>query len=158
MEWLNPSENLSIQHALNVGKHRGPNTHYNLDGYDPTTHTGYEFQGCLHHRCQVCYPDTKHPLTKQSSKELYTLTKKKETLLIWECQFRKLIQTNRELAQFFEWLRHSAQNSTQSPFLVVQQLQQNYHCVTGDEKIKYMDFTSLYPYVDEYIENPIGDP
>ena len=103
---MNPSENLSIQHDLNVGKHRGPNTHYNLDGYDgydgydPTTHTGYEFQGCLHHGYQVCYPDTKHPLTKQSSKESYTLTKKKETLLIWECQFRKLIQTNRELAQF----------------------------------------------------------
>ena len=106
-EWLNPSENLSIQHALNVGEHRVPN--YNLDGYDPTTHTGYEFQGCLYHGCQVCYPDTKHPLTKQSSKELYTLTKKKEMLVnskgnnyecIWECQFRKLIQTNRELAQF----------------------------------------------------------
>ena len=78
LEWLNPSENLSIQHALNVGKRRLSNTHYKLDGYDPTTHTGYEFQGSLYHGCLFCYPDTKHLLKK---KKLYTLTKMKETML-----------------------------------------------------------------------------
>ena len=33
-------------------------------------------------------------------------------------------------------------------------MQQNYNCVTGDEKIEYMDFISLYPYVDKCSKNP----
>ena len=37
-------------------------------------------------------------------------------------------------------------------------MQQNYNYVTEDEKIEYMDFISLYPYVDKCSENPIGHP
>ena len=62
LEWLIHSQNLWIPHALNVDEHRIPNTQYLLQA-----HTGYEFQGCLYHGCQVCYPDTKRPLTNQSS-------------------------------------------------------------------------------------------
>ncbi len=33
-----------------------------------------------------------------------------------------------------------------------------YHKCSGNEKIKYNDFTSLYPYVQKYCRYPIGQP
>ena len=33
-----------------------------------------------------------------------------------------------------------------------------YHRIIGDERIKYVDITSLYPFVQKYCEYPIGHP
>ena len=45
-----------IQHSRKVGEHRIPGTHYAVDGYDPQTHTVYEFYGCFWHGCRTCQP------------------------------------------------------------------------------------------------------
>ena len=83
LQWLNVSEHLSIQHALNSREHQVPGSKYKLDGYDRVTLTAYEFNGCLFHGCPQCFPDRQmqHPLTRQSYEELFTLTRKKESLL-----------------------------------------------------------------------------
>ena len=102
LEWRARVDNVTIQHALNVGEKSIPGTCYKLDGYCEETNTVYEYHGCVFHGCPVCFSDnrkdTYHPLTKQSLSELYALTLKKKAYLqnlgmkyvcIWDHEFQK---------------------------------------------------------------------
>ena len=99
LEWMAKRDGVNIQHALNIGEKSLPGTRYKLDGYCQETNTAYEFHGCVFHGCPTCYPDGDgvHPLTKQSMKELYTVTEKKKAYIeslgmkyvcVWEHQFQ----------------------------------------------------------------------
>ena len=85
LEWRACFDNVTIQHALNVGEKSIPGTRYKLDSYCEETNTVYEYHGCVFHGCPVCFSDnredTYHPLTKQSLSALYALTMKKKTYL-----------------------------------------------------------------------------
>ena len=78
-------DNVTIQHALNVGEKSIPGTRYKLDRYCEEKNMVYEYHGCVFHGCPVCFPDNRqdryHPLTKQSLSELHALTRKKEASL-----------------------------------------------------------------------------
>jgi hypothetical protein len=113
LEWVMKEKNIHIQHALNGGEVKVAGIRYRLDGYCATTHTAYEFHGCLYHGCPTCYPtgrsDFVHPRTKQSMEELYALTLRKKTALrslgyaykcIWEHEFADLVDANAITAQF----------------------------------------------------------
>ncbi|KAL5018344.1 hypothetical protein ScPMuIL_004066, partial [Solemya velum] len=80
LSWRAKKDNIHIQHALNGGEKRLLGTRYKLDGYCEQTNTCYEYNGDVYLGCPVCFKDedTRHPLTGQSMKELYTLTLKKK--------------------------------------------------------------------------------
>ncbi len=106
-KWLYHIEttlNVKLQHALNDGEHKIPNTKYKVDGYHQETNTCYEFHGCFWHGCIKCFDQDKiNPISKLSYKKLYEKTLIREEYIklqgynlvtVWECDFRKLIKLN----------------------------------------------------------------
>lgn len=163
---------LHIRHALNGGEVTVPGTKYRLDGYCKETNTAYEFHGCLWHGCRHCYPDrrqqTKVPRTKQSLEELHTLTLKKERYLksqgmkyacIWEHEFNRLLQNNEKARVFVQNLDLQQRLDPRDSFFGgrTNAVKLKHHVQEG-EKIRYVDFTSLYPYVNKYCKYPLKEP
>ena len=87
MEWLKRQESQLgrlLQHARNQGKFRIPGTHCTVDGYDNTTHTVYEFNGCYWHGCPRCHPqrqETHARLLGRTMEDAYHTTKAKVQFL-----------------------------------------------------------------------------
>ena len=112
--------------------------------------------------------DTYHPLTKQSLTELYALTMKKKAYLenlgmkyvcIWDHEFHKLKNQNVELKQFIKQLDLMDRLDPRESFFGGRtNANQLYYQTSEQEKIKYMDFTSLYPWVNKYCQYTVGHP
>ena len=153
-----------IQHALtDRGEHRVPGTNYRVDGYCKETRTIYEFLGCLWHGCPKCHPDRERPLAKtnETAQLLYAKTMNRlrhleslgyAVVSIWEHEFRDLdlgdldldVEPRLKLRESFFGGRTNATKL--------------YHEACEGEKIRYVDFTSLYPYINKYSRYPIGHP
>jgi hypothetical protein len=93
--------NISIQHALNGGEYKIPNTKYYVDGFCKDTNTVYEFHGDVFHGNPLLYQSDErcHPYNKNvTAGELLNKTIKKEqklkqlgynVVIIWESDFDK---------------------------------------------------------------------
>ena len=89
-EQLLPKEGASadrIRHVRNGGEQsvRVGMDSYFVDGYDRSTRTVYEFQGCLYHGCPRCYHnrDAKHyAVPDRTVEELYRATLNKRLTLL----------------------------------------------------------------------------
>ena len=121
IQWLeylqSRAVNQYIQHVLNRGEKKIPNTNYKVDGFSVETNTIFEYLGCLWHACKVCFPDnrqiTKHPRTGQPMEKLYALTMIKKSRLIelgysyvsiWEHDWLKQVKGSDEIRSFIEQL------------------------------------------------------
>ena len=136
------------------------------------TNTAYEFHGCVFHGCAQCFStdieETKHPLTQQSMSELYALTQKKKAYVesqgmkyvcISEHEFREIRQTNPELRQFLQSSDVTDRLDPRDSFFGGRtNASQLYNKAKETEQIKYVDFTSLYPFVNKTSECPVGHP
>ena len=172
LEWVSRCEGVKIQHALNGGEVRLPGTRYKLDGYCQETNTAYEFHGCVFHGCPRCFPEdreeTKHPLTRQSMSELYALTMKKKSYIeekgmkyvcMWEHEFREIYQNDPELRHYLQNLDITdGLDPGESFFGGRTNASQLYYRTKETEQIKYVDFTSLYPWVNKTCQYPVGHP
>ena len=172
LEWMSRRDGVIIQHALNGGEVHLPGTKYKLDGFCHVTNTAFEYHGCLFHGCLTCLPsdreETKHPLTQQPMSELYALTLKKKNYIeslgmkyvcIWEHEFREQCQTNPELREFLQGLDLTDRLDPRDSFFGGRTNTSRLHYKTTEsEQIKYVDFTSLYPWVNKYCEYPVGHP
>ena len=172
LEWVSRRDNIKIRHALNGGEIRLPGTRYRLDGYSYETNTAFEYQGCVYHGCPRCFPEdteeTKHPLTQQSMSELYALTMKKKSYIeslgmkyvcIWEHEFRETYRNNPELRHYLQNLDITDRlDPRESCFGGRTNASQLYYRTKEDEKIEYVDFTSLYPWVNKNCQYPLGHP
>lgn len=162
-----------IQHALNEGEQRLPNSKYKLDGYCRETNTAYEFHGCLWHGCPTCYSQSEKrrirvPRTNQTLDELYALTRKKERFIkslgmtlvtMWEHEFEQLLLENREVSDFAASLDiQDRLNPREAFFGGRTNAAKLYHKVGEGEKIHYLDFCSLYPSVNKYCKYPCKHP
>ena len=109
-----------------------------------------------------------NPYKKQTMGNLYKLTKQKEKTIrglgynyieIWEHEWDDLVKTNKHVAEFVK------SEDIQQPLMPRDALYGGrtnasklfYHCEEG-EKIRYLDFTSLYQYVQKTCKYPIGVP
>ena len=144
-----------------------------VDGFDETTQTVYEFNGCFFHGCLRCYPKQRNSVSRlrgdRSFHECYDATQKKKQTLVeagyqviteWECEWDREVKDNPDLQVFLD----------QHP--LVEPLQPRdaffggrtnavrlHHCVTNEhETIKYQDVTSLYPWVNKYATYPVSHP
>ena len=172
LEWRALTDHVHIQHALNEGEKKIPGTRYKLDGYCEETHTAYEYHGCVFHGCPVCFPDkredTYHPLTNQSLNELYALTLKKKAYLeqlgmkyvcIWDHDFKKLKDENEELKECIAQLDVADRLDPRESFFGGRtNASQLYYKTKEHEQVRYVDFTSLYPWVNKYCRYPVGHP
>ena len=170
LKWLAytaQNNNLSIRHSRNFGEqHIGE---YRVNGYHVESNTVYKFHGCLWHGCIRCYArDTINPVNQQSMQDLHQRTLEKTRYLkgqnynveeIWECDVKRELHVNPEIKTYFNnfqiveplELRHAFYGGCTNATKLFHQCQ-------PDEKIHYVDFTSLYPWCNKYSEYPLGHP
>ncbi|XP_070548560.1 uncharacterized protein [Ptychodera flava] len=159
LEWLAYKKNVNIQHVYNGGEKKIDR--YWLDGYDEANNTAYEMHGCYYHGCPRCYEDDDIVNTKleKTMGDLYQCILDKMRFLrtngfnvieMWECDFKRDIHENQDLQEFIKSL------DLQEPLYHRDALYGGrtnatrlYHECEGNEEIHYVDFTSLYPYVNK---------
>ena len=172
LQWLNfiaSNENIFIQSNGNTGEYRvGP---YHLDGICETNKTIYEFYGCYWHGCKKCFSygswnSTRnytmgylHFATMERHDRLRRLMPGYRIVEKWECEFDAESKQDIHFGQFIsnntiiEALkpRDALYGGRTNAF-------QLYYKCKANEKIKYYDFTSLYPAVQKQEVYPIGHP
>ena len=167
---------IHIQHALNENGEKvikvNQKTTYRLDGYCAVTNTVYESHGCRFHGCPKCFQegrqDIKDPRTNQSLEALYALTLKKRRYLetrgmryveMWEHDFQAQLKTDVDLQVFIKTLDIESRLDLRNSFFGGRTNACRLHYKTQeDEKVEYVDFTSLYPFINETKQYPVGHP
>lgn len=162
-----------IAHAGNEGErkiHTPARTMY-VDGYDRTTGTVYEFHGCLWHGCPRCFhkrSSKSRPNPDRTMEEMYEATCAKSNLLRtmgymviekWECDFDKESTANTALADFLSTLEMVDPLNPRDAFFGGRTgAAKLYHKVdeTKGEQIRYVDVTSLYPFINKYGTYPLA--
>ncbi|KAK5643501.1 hypothetical protein RI129_007346 [Pyrocoelia pectoralis] len=143
-----------------------------VDGFCAETNEVFEFYGCYYHGCPKCFKHVRNtPLTDSTIETLeyrYEATLAKSSRIkelgytvveMWECDFRRLMTD--------EMLNYTESHPL-TLYLPLNPRDAFYGGRTGNaksfyktkegEKIKYVDFTSLYPYVNKYGKYPLGHP
>ena len=161
-----------IRHVRNGGEQsvRTLTNIYFVDGFDPVTRTVYEFHGCLYHGCPLCYPNRQaknYATPDRSVEELYqaTLSKRMELLqqgftvvTMWECQWDSLVKKDEAVKQFLASLQLVPPLEPREAFFGGRTEGITLHAVAGEEEIRYVDITSLYPWVNKTSTYPVGHP
>ena len=164
-----------IRHSCNGGEVRvlTPVQSYFVDGYDDSTQTVYEFHGCLWHGCPNCFPDrTKYSKLNRDRtfQEMYEATRAKENIIrtsgytlkvLWECQWDWLVKEDVDLQAFLSNLELVKPLEPRDAFFGGRTNAASlYHKTDTEvgEEIKYVDVTSLYPWVNANGEYPVGHP
>ena len=171
LEWMAEQSAIHIQHALNhSGEYRIPGTNYRVDGYCQTTNTVYEYLGCLWHGCPDCYVDRTQtlPKTKEMPDLLLSKTESRtrelkalgyNVITVWEHAFKELMKESEPLRNFAEGLDVTSRLDMRDSFFGGRTNATKLHYeATSDEEVRYVDFTSLYPYVNKYSRYPVGHP
>ena len=144
-----------------------------MDGYDVTSGIVYEFHGYLFHGCPKCYP-TRNQVSKlnpdRTVQEMYEATLAKTALLRamgytviekWECDWDREIKTNANLNEFVSKLDIVEPLEPREAFFGgrtnAATLYHKAHEKLG-EQIRYVDVTSLYPFINKYGKYPVGHP
>jgi hypothetical protein len=167
LKYLANSRKINIRHALNGNEFKVGQ--YKLDDYCEETKEMFEFHGCLFHGCLKCFTsETFNPLKRttmglnyQGHCQRIKWIKENKTdfklVEIWECEWDKKIKNDFDLKDF---LREHPLNE---PLQVRDSLYggrvdtiKMYHKCAEDEEIRYIDYTSLYPYIQKYGIFPIG--
>ena len=161
-----------IRHANNGGEQRV--LHFLVDGLDVQNHVVYEFHECLWYGCPRCHPNHRDRHSKlhpdRTIQELYESTQEKHRLLrqhgynhqiMWECDWDREVKSNEDLKQFIaSYEMVEPLNPRDAFFGGRTDAVRLHHVVNKDqgEQIKYVDVTSLYPWVNKTQQYPIGHP
>ena len=177
LKWKNTQQIAGvIAHAFNWGERtlQVGSRRYQVDGFNDTTQTVYEFHGCLWHRCPECFRGSMDKTTRlhpdRTKRELFEATMQKHQQLqthgyrvmaCWECQWDRLRQRP-DVAAFVNSRPFPVPslNPRDAFFGGRTNAVRLWHEIDEDrgEEIRYVDVTSLYPTVNKYDEYPIGHP
>ena len=166
--WLTHQSRVSgqrISHCGNVGEQRIEGRYVDGLGEDGTV---YFFHGCFWHSCERCYPNRSalHPLKGVSHRDVYDNTvaftsslrgKGYDVVEEWECVFRSnmcpMLKQLHQACKQYEPLRprEAFYGGRCESFRL-------YSKPGPGESLKYVDFTSLYPWVNKYCLYPLGHP
>ncbi|XP_072033428.1 uncharacterized protein [Amphiura filiformis] len=174
IRWLNHvsiEEDIEIQHAMNGGEVR-LNGRVTVDGFCSEKRRIYSYHGCLFHGCPDCYDgDTLNPISKKPMAELYriTLFRKQqlesnypgyEIIEMWEHEWKGIwkdlptdVKLQIEVPAHFEPL-----DPRESLYGGRTEATKLFHQVKDGEVIRYLDFTSLYPWCNKYRPYIVGHP
>ena len=166
-----PSHRQYIQHVRNAGEYRIHGTTFLVDGYCQDTNTVYEFQGCFTHGCPHCYPNRHEKHVRhydRTMQDVYETTQQKikqlralgyHVLEMWGCDWRRLKATSPDLQTFVDSLESTEPLNPRDAFCGGRtNAVKLYHRVTPGQKIHYIDYTSLYPWVNKTCVYPKGHP
>ena len=164
----------SIAHAGNRGEQlidHGPLRRFRVDGYDASTKTIFEFHGCFYHGCLTHFPHRlqKHPYHEgktmgevregtahkiQQLRELgYTVKE------CWECEWNVRKKIDPEIQTFVEQLQIDQPLNPRDAFFGGRTNACTLHFkAEPHQQIRYVDMTSLYPYVNKNSVYPVGHP
>ena len=139
----------------------------------------FEYNGCNYHGCPKCYPDPSipacHDLTMPMG-ELYNNWLAKESYLrslgfdvevTWGCELEAMRQQDpildefiRNRLEYYASLKAVGNIRLRDALFGGRTNNVKFHCAADgvDSEIKYVDFTSLYPYVVSKMSYPIGHP
>lgn len=133
-----------------------------VDGFCEETNTVYQFHGCFYHGCETCFDRSSYNMVNNET--FFTLrerTRKFTRQLMaagynvvekWECECNEekrfsQFELKEKRDEFFNFLplnpRDALYGGRTSTFCLT------YDKLNPDEKIKYYDFTSLYPFVQK---------
>ena len=164
-----------IQHAKNKGEqtlliHGKPVL---VDGYNPTTRTVYEFHGCFFHGCPACFPNRRVQIRmhdRQTMHDLYLRTQARDRAILqsgyslqtmWECEWKRLKASSEDIQGFVDGLGLVDRLEPRDAFYGGRTEAVTMHAVADPdqgESIQYLDFTSLYPFVNKNCTYPVGHP
>ena len=166
-----------IRHARNGGEQRvvaGVDSYW-VDGYDPVTRTVYEFHGCLWHGCRKCYKGERDIKTSVNAdrtlNEVYVATQVKIQTLraggytvvqMWECDWKKQLEDKTsDASMFVNSLTLADPLQPREAFFGGRTGAVALYAIIDESKgevIRYLDVTSLYPWVNKTAKYPIGHP
>ena len=156
LKYISIQANIQIEHSRNGGEKRIGRI--KLDGWCESTQTAYEFHGCMYHGCPKCYTDvTFNAVLHESMGTTYQrhcarINKLKDmnvTLVeIWECEYDQRLKNDRYFAQYVKTQRNIKPPLVPRDALIgVMLLQAGAISLFYKGRAGYIDFTSLYPYV-----------
>ena len=144
-----------------------------IDGY---TYTGiaFEFLGCYYHGCDMCGPGDREKLAEVEKRRRYLEKFNLKTIFIRECEWNTYVEErgrnyDAEKAAFYK-MRYNFHkiNHKQDRYAIPRKalhggrtnnIKFSYTIdPNNNEKLMYLDFTSLYPYVLSRREFPFGHP
>jgi DNA polymerase type B, organellar and viral len=165
LEWENEKENGDIIYEKVL-----PDCGLQVDGYIPGKRTIYEFLGCYYHGCPECFlnrnsKDYNQLLGNRYENTLYKIKflqkLKYSVITMWECKFRDILKKDKALNSKLNSLPRILYSILEPRDSIcggrVEIFKAYYKC-KSNEKIKYLDFTSLYPYVNKFGKYPIKHP
>ncbi|GBN55848.1 hypothetical protein AVEN_260642-1 [Araneus ventricosus] len=136
-----------------------------VDGYCEETKTVFEFHGCFFHGCEVCFNrDDINPVSKIPMWALLKKTKERAAKIrssgfnlkeMWEHDFLRMKRNDISLKEFRSQLEIVERMNPRDAFYVGRTTATR---LSYDGEAKYIDFTSLYPYVNKYCLYPTGHP
>ena len=125
---------------------------------------------CLYHGCEECHPDreVQHPRTKEPVSVLFVKTQKRleklkqlgyKVVVLWEHEFHEQVTSNPTMKEYVQSLDIQGRLKPRESFFGgrTNATRLHYKAEAG-EKIKYVDFTSLYPFVNTHKRYPVGHP
>ena len=171
LTWCQQHQAPHLQHAKNTGEYRIPGTKLHVDGFDASTNTIYEYHGCFWHGCPRCYPnryETHQRHCARSMQDVYEDTKQRTQHLreqgytvveMWGCDWAHLKDTSLDISTFIANLQTTKPLNPRDAFCGGRtNTVKLYHQVTPNQKIHYIDVTSLYPWVNKTSVYPKGHP
>ncbi|MCW4344201.1 MAG: hypothetical protein N0E48_12745 [Candidatus Thiodiazotropha endolucinida] len=162
-------QKISIQHGRNKGeKQIGP---YKVDGYyeSGSEQVVMEFQGCFWHGCPSCFSrSTVNQVSKLTMADLYDQTLEKKKYLesegytyvcIWECQFKKELESNPAMKEYIQRLDFVEPLEPRDAFYGGRtESFKLYEESCPEKQLRYFDVTSLYPFINKTGKIPLGHP
>ena len=122
-----------------------------VDGFHPLTNTVYEFNGCFFHGCMKCFPGLMQRQEDTKKRESKIEKRGFKVITIYECEFKQLIEQNHHVKSLYLNLKQKyLRLKFASRFTIrdalfggrIENFQLSYKC-NVNEKIRYLDFTSL---------------
>lgn len=182
LHYVSKKTDIPIQHARNGGEYKLPSLGIYVDGYTSLEEVNtvypnkqnnkprvYEFMGCLYHGCDKCYDkDVLNPQHGVSLTDLYEKTMVRnlditnagyDLIQIWEHEYDKMLTNDDLLKQCVNELglieplkpKDCLYGGRTESFILYKDTAEN-------EKIRYIDVNSLYPYVQRSKIFPEGHP
>ncbi len=173
LSYLAERNGIHIQHALNGGEVRikGKIT---VDGYCATHKLIFEYYGCRIQGCSCSDQDTIHAsneLFGVAAAERYRATVERRKLIerlcpdhqivdIWEHEWKAIWNTltEEERKKITVPAHLEPLNPRESLYGGRTECTRLFYEVKGEEKIRYYDFTSLYPFTNKYCMYPLSFP
>ena len=148
LEWVAHQDRIHIRHQLNNTEERIGDRKLPVDGFNVESQTVYQFQGCYWHGHDCALNRGKEANEKRNKPELleetradtkYMRSKGYRVVEMWECEWRRMKRTNRELQRFIatELRRTLDTIKIMSPERILREVRQDrlFGCVEVDIRV-----------------------